>query len=185
MHPLLSRWRLQKSFYTEQSVGACGWGGLAWYDYFPGSHLCLPKKTDKRLRPYDYDGPLRLADMQGMKPQYISNIVVNQWRDDHEDPTRYDLLAMSPTEIERITSQSQEVGEFSGKVAPEDVKLSYAMTASAAALSRHAGAFDESMEPFKNVLTMLGLGVDAAMVSDPAYEQREGCLLKVKCRVNE
>ena len=173
----LFRWRLQKAFYTEESIGACGCAGIGWYDYFPGSHFCMPSELEHQRIPNDQMGPLCLADLEDIKPQYISNIVVNEWRREAQDQLAYDLMTMSPTEIERIDCPPQ-CEEFSGKLKPMDIKLSDAMATSAAAVSPYMGAYEQSTEPFKHLQTILGLGMGESMVSDMTFEKRESCWLK-------
>ena len=125
-------------------------------------------------------GPLNLRDLEGIQPQYLSNIVVNEWRLNKPDDqgTKYELLIMSPTEIERLDRpEGQE--QFENKLDPADVDLSAAMATSAAAVARNMGAYDESVEGLKQLQTVLGLGLGSSMVSDVEALKREHCLLRV------
>ena len=113
-----------------------------------------------------------------MKPQYICNIVVNEWEASEQDAATFDLLTMTPTDIQRITSEPGS-SEFSEKLTPCDVQLSDAMATSAAAVSRNMGAYQESTKSVKHIQTILGLGMGASMISDLASEKREGSCVKV------
>lgn len=127
----------------------------------------------------DESRPLSLRDLEGIKPQYLSNIVVNEWSlDKSEDDKKYELLIMSPTEIERLDRpEGQE--QFQNKLDPADVDLSAAMATSAAAVARNMGSYDQSVEGFKQLQIVLGLGLGASMVSDNEALKREHCLLRV------
>lgn len=124
-------------------------------------------------------GPLSLRDLEGIKPQYLSNIVVNEWLvNKPDDQTKYELLIMSPTEVERL-DRPEGTEQFENKLDPADVDLSAAMATSAAAVARNMGAYDESVEGLKQLQTVLGLGLGASMVSDVESLKREHCILRV------
>ena len=117
--------------------------------------------------------------MEGIKPQYLSNIVVNEWLlDKSENEAKYELLIMSPTGIERLDRQEDQE-QFENKLDPGDVDLSAAMATSAAAVARNMGAYDKSMQRLKHLQTVLGLGLGTAMVSDFQALKREPCILRV------
>ena len=125
-------------------------------------------------------GPLTLRDFKGIKPEYLSNIVVNEWiineTDDNQE--KYELLIMSPTKIERLDRpEGQE--QFENKLDPGDIDLSAAMATSAAAVARHMGAYNQSAEGFKQLQTVLGLGMGSSMVSDNEALKRENSALRV------
>ena len=121
--------------------------------------------------------PLNLKDLEGMKPEYLSNIVVNRWmRDDSSD--NYEILTMSPSVIERLDRRSKEP-QFEGKLKPEDVKLSNAMATSAAAISSHMGKYDTSIQGLTRLHTLLGLEMGAAMISDIQSVKKESVQWKV------
>ena len=85
---------------------------------------------------------------------------------------------MSPTEIERLDRpEGQE--QFENKLDPGDIDLSAAMATSAAAVARHMGAYDQSAEGFKQLQTVLGLGMGSSMVSDNEALKRESGALRV------
>lgn len=123
--------------------------------------------------------PLSLRDLEGVKPQYLSNIVVNEWcLDKLGNTAKYELLTMSPIDIERLDRpEGQE--QFENKLDPGEVDLSAAMATSAAAVARNMGAYDGSAEGFKQLQTVLGLGMGASMVTDVEALKRENCFLKV------
>lgn len=124
-------------------------------------------------------GPLSLGDLETVKPQYLSNIVVNDWKvGESEAEEKYELLVMSPTEIERLDRRPDDE-QFKNKLDPDDVDLSAAMATSAAAVARHMGTYDNAAQGFKQLQIVLGLGMGAAMVSDVQRLKRESCLLRV------
>ena len=121
---------------------------------------------------------LTLADLKDMKPEYLSNMVVNRWKMSHESQEKYELLTMSPTEIERFDRDPNKM-QFEGKREPEDVKLSEAMATSAAALSTHMGKYDHSIAGLTRLHTILGLEMGATMISDVKSLKIESLALKV------
>ena len=125
----------------------------------------------------DESGPLSLGDLEGLKPQYLSNIVVNEWyANKSENDVDYELLVMSPTGIGRL-DQGKE--QFKHKLDPADIHLSAAMATSAAAVARNMGSYETSTEGFKQLQTVLGLGMGASMVSDFHALKRESCFCRV------
>ena len=176
------RWRLQKAFYTEASVGSTGCKGIGCEDIF----LVTCKSAAKHEPLSDNEfGPLSLRDLEGIKPQYLSNIVVNEWLlDKSENEAKYELLIMSPTGIERLDRQEDQE-QFENKLDPGDVDLSAAMATSAAAVARNMGAYDKSMQSLKHLQTVLGLGLGATMVSDVEALKREPCILRVSTAICE
>lgn len=122
---------------------------------------------------------MSLRDLEGIKPQYLSNIVVNEWSLDKSDnEAQYELLIMSPTGIERLDRQEDQE-QFENKLDPGDVDLSAAMATSAAAVARSMGAYDKSLQGLKQLQTVLGLGLGASMVSDVEALKREPCIFRV------
>ena len=176
------RWRLQRAFYTHKSVGKWGCQGIGFEDIFLATCKGASDTKHKR-REHNKPGPLTLADLWAdegedlkycMKPQYISNVVVNEWSLDEEDKQRYELLVMSPTVIKRLDRREGEV-QFEGRLEPKDVELSAAMATSAAAVARNVGAYENSMEGFKQLQVVLGLGMDSSWVSDTELIGRNCC----------
>ena len=121
---------------------------------------------------------LTLADLKGMKPEYLSNMVVNRWRISDECEEEYELLTMSPTGIERFDRDPSK-RQFEGKLEPKDVMLSEAMATSAAARSTHMGKYDHSIEGLTRLHTILGLEMGATMVTDLKAMKNESMTLKV------
>ena len=123
--------------------------------------------------------PLTLADLKGMKPEYLSNIVVNRWRS-HEGKKKYSLLIMSPSGIERLDRDPSKK-QFEGKLEPKDVMLSDAMATSAAALATRMGKYDHAIEGLSRLHTILGFQMGATMISDMKAVQTESMALNVSC----
>ena len=121
---------------------------------------------------------LTLADLEGMKPEYLANIVVNRWKKTESSQNSYELLTMSPTGIERMDRDPNKE-QFEGRLEPEDVKLSDAMATSAAALSTHMGKYDQTAEGLTRLHTILGLEMGATMISDVKSVKRESFTLRV------
>lgn len=122
---------------------------------------------------------LNLADLKGMRPEYLSNIVVNRWQRDDKSEESYELLTMSPMEIERLDRKAHGKDPFEGKLGPQDIKLSDAMATSAAALSTHMGKYDNSVEGLTRLHTILGLEMGATMISDIHSVRKEKLPWKV------
>ena len=168
---------MQKAFYTDLSIGPTGCRGIGLEDIFL-RWTCVSQVKRPPLAENE-PGPLSLGDLRGVKPQYLSNIVVNEWRVAESDVEHnYGLLIMSPTEIERLDRQPQEE-QFQNRLEPRDIDLSAAMATSAAAVARHMGAYEQSAESFKQLQTVLGLGMGAPMVSDVEGLKKEHCCLRV------
>ena len=109
------RWRLQRAFYTPTSVGEWGCLGIGCEDIF----LTKCKGAEHKQLGHDEPGPLTLGDLgPDMKPQYMSNVVVNEWSLDEDEKQRYELLVMSPTEIERLDYRKGQVAK--AKVIPHN-----------------------------------------------------------------
>lgn len=168
---------MQKAFYTDASIGTTGCSGIGFEDIFL-RWTCVSQIKRARLADSE-QGPLNLDDLQEVQPQYLSNVVVNEWRVAESDAElHYELLIMSPTEIERLDRRPQEE-QFEHKLDPQDIDLSAAMATSAAAVARHMGAYEQSAESFKQLQTVLGLGMGAPMVSDVEALKRENCCFRV------
>ena len=114
-----------------------------------------------------------------MKPEYLSNIVVNRWRS-HEGKKKYSLLIMSPSGIERLDRDPSKK-QFEGKLEPKDVMLSDAMATSAAALATRMGKYDHAIEGLSRLHTILGFQMGATMISDMKAVQTESMALNVSC----
>ena len=94
------RWRLQKAFFTEESVGSHGCRGISCKDFFP-ILSCFDCCRTKRV-PGTY--PLKMSDLQDVTPQYVSNVAVDYWRLNSSSQTAppFAVMSMSPHEIQRI-----------------------------------------------------------------------------------
>ena len=159
------RWRLQRAFYTHKSVGKWGCQGIGFEDIFLTTCKGASHTNHERLR-NDESGPLTLGDLgPDMKPQYISNVVVNEWSLDEDEKQIYELLVMSPAVIERLDRPEGQV-QFESRLEPKDVELSAAMATSAAAVARNMGAYENSAVGFKQLQVVLGLGMGSSLVSD-------------------
>lgn len=174
------RWRLQKAFYTDLSIGPTGCSGIGLEDICL-RWTCVSQVKRPPLAAND-PGPLSLGDLQRVTPQYLSNVVVNEWRvAESDDQLEYELLVMSPTGIERLDRRPEE-HQFQNKLDPQDIDLSAAMATSAAAVAQHMGAYQQSVESFKQLQIVLGLAMGAPMVSDVERLKKENCCLRVsKC----
>lgn len=170
----LRRWRLQKAFYHKDSLESGECAGIGLQDICP-LWTCLSWNGQKRGVE---SRPLTLADLKGIKPEYLSNVVVNRWKKSDECQEHYELFTMSPTVIERF-DRDQRKEQFEGRLKPEDVKLSDAMATSAAALSSHMGKYEHSIEGLTRLHTLLGFEMGATMISDKRSIHDEGLTLNV------
>ena len=99
------RWRTQKAFYTRESVGWSGCSGIECTDFYPSSKCCQ-----------SYDGEplnraLTLGDLEGMKPEWICNVLVDGWQRGYEaDEPKYHLLTLSPSVIKLLYGENQVFG---------------------------------------------------------------------------
>ena len=165
------RWRLQRSFFTKESIGRCGCAGIGWDELFLNTSTCAATPKDT--------GPLSLAGLKDVKPNYIANTVANDWSCTANADLPYTLLTLSPTEIERIDCQPH-TDVFSGKLTPGDVMLPDALVSSAAAVSYDMGSYrDSTPDALKHILTILGLGMGTSTITNIARQRNEGFLLKV------
>jgi len=137
-------------------VGSSGCLGIGIEDIFLTAWV---SPTSHQYLAGDVHGPLSLGDLEGVKPQYLANIVVNNWAVGVSKTVQnYELLVMSPTVIERLDRKPEEE-QFNNKLYPQNIDLSAAMAASAAAVARHMGAYDQSVGSFKQLQIVLGLGM--------------------------
>ena len=69
------RWRLQKAFFTPQSVGSHGCRGISCKEFFPvlSSFPCCCIKHD--LDTY----PLKITDLKTVIPEYVNNVAIDSW----------------------------------------------------------------------------------------------------------
>ena len=146
---------------------------------FPKASCKCASQTEYKHLGHDESGPLTLGDLgPNMKPQYMSNVVVNEWSLDEDEKQRYELLVMSPTVIERLDRREGQV-QFEGRLEPKHVKLCAAMATSAAAVARNMGAYEDSTVGFKQLQVVLGLGMDSFWVSDVESLRRRNCCWEI------
>lgn len=168
-----NRWRIQRAFYTPESVGFCGCSGISWRDFFLRCPNCSPQ-----LQRINRTQALTLEDLDDVKPIYISGITINKWRRAACPKEKdYELLTMSPKGIERIDRPPRE-REFDGKLMPMDVFLSDAMATSAAAVDHHMGAVEGDDAVFKDLKVILGVAMGTAIVADLRHEEKRNCCIQ-------
>ena len=110
----ICRWRLQKAFYTKESLATKGCLEIL-HDIFCPLWTCLKRKQKQqsyhRGRSGGYnsleDDPankrsLNLADLRDLEPEYTSNMTIHSWKKDKDSDSDDDLLTMSPTTTERL-----------------------------------------------------------------------------------
>ena len=84
---------------------------------------------------------------------------------------------MSPSGIQRFGQCGK--GQFKGKLEPEDIMLSEAMAISAAALSKHTGKCEESIEGLTRLHTILGIEMGSTKISDSTHREQSCACKKV------
>ena len=101
------RWRLQKAFFTEESVGSHGCRGISCKDFFPifSCFPCCRTKHDPNIH------PLKMSDLQNVMPQYVSNVAADYWRlnSSSQSAPPFAVMSMSPDEIQRIDQPGHTV----------------------------------------------------------------------------
>ena len=163
------RWRLQKAFYTPQSVGATGCTGIGCHDLILGYPWFISTKTKI----------LSLADFENVSPFYICNTTVNDWKRTPDDEESFELLTLTPREVRRLDSPYEE-DVFMDKLEPEDIRLSEAMAISAAALApRMGGISGEGKDVTTDLKIILGVAMGASILSDPRKDRRRNICLQV------
>lgn len=164
------RWRFQYAFFTEESVGPVGCGGITCSDLFPVlSTLCDCSNCCNKKR------ALTLADIADMKPQYISNIVAAYWR--QSPKTLPDtMIGLCSDKIEIITEDPGS-DKLKSSLSPRHVKLADAMSTGAMVMKPTA-ELEEKYEPFNELQLILGLTGSNDAPSYPS-EERWCCLTKV------
>lgn len=152
------RWKLQKAFYSKESIGISGWAGISCSDFFP---------VPERRRPHDMKAssrPLTLGDLEYMKPEFICNVLVDNWQiENAPDKPKYELLMFTPTVIERLDRKKGQL-QFEGLLTPSDIELSAAMATSVAAVSLHMGVYQEKANYLRDIQAILGLTFGRDMV---------------------
>ena len=197
----ICRWRLEKAFYSKESLATKGCLEIL-HEIFCPLWTCLKRKQKQqschRERKGSYeslkDDPanersLNLADLGDLDTEYISNMTIHSWKKKGDSDSDDDLLTMSPTTIERLdrdpttierldrdpsTVDQSPDDPFTGKLGPQDIELSDAMATSAAAISR----YDNNFEVLR-LSTILGLEMGAKVISNLEAIENEGWLMKV------
>ena len=141
---LTFRWRLQRAFFTETSVGPLGCKGIGCRDFFPILSCTRPVRNKERV-------PLMMDDLTEVKPEYISCVAVDYWRKEGKE-LPYAVMALSPNKIERIDDQPGE-SRVSKIFKPENVSVADAMVTSAAVMTLSP----EQEEPYRDLQVQLGL----------------------------
>ena len=159
---ILFRWRLQRAFFTQTSVGSCGCGGIGCKEFFPIISCCRTPH-DPAIH------PLVMSDLQKITPKYVSNVAVDYWRLNASLPSApsYAVMSMSPEENHRIDSQP----EVTVKLPPKCVPEADAMVTSASVMALSA----DQDEPFRDLQIMLGLTLRKGFKTDPSTQ-------KLKCK---
>ena len=188
----ICRWRLEKAFYSKESLATKGCLEIL-HDIFCPLWTCLKRKQKQqsyhRERRGSYeslkDDPanersLNLADLGDLDPEYISNMTIHSWKKKGDSDSDDDLLTMSPTTIERLDRDPSTVDQspddpFKDKLRPQDIELSDAMATSAAAISR----YDNNFEVLR-LSTILGLEMGATVISNLEAIKKEIWLMKVR-----
>lgn len=118
-----------------------------------------------------------MDDLKQVKPQYISNVAVDYWRKKPilKEPS-YAIMALSPTENERIDHQPGEPS-VEDKLYPKYVNQTDAMVTSAAVMALSP----EQEEPFRDLQMLLGLTLRKGIRSNP--NESFGLASKVGCNV--
>ena len=198
----ICRWRLEKAFYSKESLATKGCLEIL-HDIFCPLWTCLKRKQKQQSchkeRRGNYeslkDDPanersLNLADLGNLDPEYISNMTIHSWKKKGDSDSDDDLLTMSPTTIERLdrdpttierldrdpsTVDQSPDDPFKDKLSPQDIELSDAMATSAAAIS----TYDNNFEVLR-LSTILGLEMGATVISNLEAIKKEGWLMKVR-----
>ena len=180
----ICRWRLEKAFYSKESLATKGCLEIL-HDIFCPLWTCLKRKQKQQscdrgsYEPLKEDPAnersLNLADLGDLDPEYISNMTIHSWKKKGDSDSDDDLLTMSPTTIERLDRDPSTVDLFKDRLRPRDIELSDAMATSAAAISR----YDNNLEVLR-LSTILGLEMGATMNSNPREIKKEIWLMKVR-----
>ncbi|XP_029203427.2 uncharacterized protein LOC114967551 isoform X2 [Acropora millepora] len=141
------KWRLQKAFFTPRSVGSHGCRGISCKDFFPilSCFACCRTKHDPDAN------PLKMSDLRGVKPQYVSNVAVDYWRlnSSSRSTPPFAVVSLAPDTNQRIDGPP----DHTLKLKPENVDQADAMVTSAAVMALSP----EQDEPFRDLQIMLGL----------------------------
>lgn len=141
------KWRLQKAFFTQKSVGSHGCRGISCKDFFPflSCFPCCRIEHD----PASY--PLKMSDLEAVTPEYVSNVAVDYWRlnSSSRSAPSFAVMSLSPDANQRIDCQPGHTVKLPGR----SVDQADAMVTSAAVMALSP----EQNEPFRDLQIMLGL----------------------------
>ena len=155
------RWRLQKAFFTEESVGSHGCRGISCKDFFPilSCFACCRTKHDPMTH------PLKMSDLRGVKPQYVSNVAVDYWRlnSSSQSTPPFAVVSLAPDTNQRIDGPP----DHTLKLKPENVDQADAMVTSAAVMALSP----EQDEPFRDLQIMLGLTLRKGFKTQQTQDQ--------------
>jgi len=173
------KWRLQKAFFTRQSVGSHGCRGISCKDFFP-ILSCFPCCRTKH-NPDNY--PLKMSDLKAVTPEYVSNVAVDYWRlnSSSRSAPSFAVMSMSPCENQRIDQPGHTVdlslsSDASQRIdsqperkvkLPRSVNQADAMVTSAAVMALSP----EQNEPFRDLQIMLGLTLRKGFKTGQPQEQ--------------
>ena len=174
------RWRLQKAFFTPQSVGSHGCRGISCKDFFPIFSCCPFCRTEHNPNIH----PLKMSDLHDLSPEYISNVVVDYWslNSPSQSAPPFAVLSMSPHENLRVDQSGHTVNLAPdsnspiecqpGRVylSPNNVTQVDAMVTSAAVMAISL----EQNEPFRDLQIMLGLILRKGFKPRP-YQESSSC----------
>ena len=141
---LTFRWRLQRAFFTKTSVGSLGCNGIGCREFFPILSCTRPEHNPNNEPPV-------MGDLEGIKPEYISCMAVDYWPKEEEESS-YAVMALSPTEFERIDHQDKEP-KVTKQLNPRNVSVADAMVTSAAVMTLSP----EQEKPYRDLQVQLGL----------------------------
>ncbi|CAH3113874.1 unnamed protein product [Pocillopora meandrina] len=182
---VFNRWRLQKAFYSKESLATKGCLEIL-HDIVCPLWTCLKRKQKQQSLEDDpaNERSLKLADLRDLEPKYISNMTIHSWKKEEDSDSDDDLLTMSPTTIECWKKEEDSDSDddlltmsrttIKDKLRPRDIELSDAMATSAAAISR----YDNNFEVLR-LSTILGLEMGATVISNFEAIKKEGWLMKL------
>ena len=109
---------------------------------------------------------------------------MNNWKRTPDDEESYELLTLTPREIQRLDSPYEE-DTFMDKLESDDIRLSEAMALSAASLSPHLGlqvVGDTSQVKHlgTDLMIIVGAAMGTSILSDLQTEGRKNMLYKVR-----
>ena len=203
----ICRWRLEKAFYSKESLATKGCLEIL-HDIFCPLWTCLKRKQKQQSYHPEQRGSyeplkddpanersLNLADLRDLDPEYIypeyiypeyiypeyiSNMTIHSWKKKGDSDSDDDLLTMSPTTIERLDRDPSTVDQ-----SPDDPftgKLRPQDIELSDAMATSAAAisrYDNNFELLR-LSTILGLEMGATVISNLVAIKKEIWLMKVR-----